>query len=195
MGDRRLRAHANRCSKCRELLEAQTALAKLAPLMPRARPRLNFAERVVRVAVAEGIAARRRRFGTALAVAAAAAVLVAALPLARFFNSPSEPMHDAVAQPSTPAPASEIAPSRPIAVRQSPEPYVRFAHGVGETVASSIVYVPGLGPGPEHLDETLPEPISSGLRPFRPLRSSMAAAVDAIRQALPLSPDAGSTSS
>jgi hypothetical protein len=132
-----------------------------------------------------------------MATAAAAAILVAAIPLTRYLNRPAELTNAVAALPAPATPSRQISPTAPVApvVHRASEPYVRFGHGVGETVATSFVYVPGLGAGPEGLDDTLPEPISSGLRPFRPLRNSMAAAVDAIRQAFPLSPEAGSTRS
>jgi predicted anti-sigma-YlaC factor YlaD len=193
LGDRRLRAHAKECRDCRDLLDAQMELSKVVPFLPRAEPPLGFADRTVTVASRERARLRRWRHGMVGAVAAA--VLVAVVPMARYVNRPAETTEPVAARRSVVKPR-QIAPRAVPTEKQSAEPYVRFAHGVGETVASGIVYVPGLGPGPDRrFDESLPEPFSTGLRPFRPLGNSMAAAVDAIRQTLPLFPESAASRS
>jgi hypothetical protein len=79
---------------------------------------------------------------------------------------------------------------RPTSVRGAggaPLVYSDVARELGQSVASGMVYFPGVGTSAASitLDEQIPETVAVGLAPLRPLRDSMAAAMGLLRKTLP----------
>jgi hypothetical protein len=195
--DAELRLHCEQCPACRKLAASYDALLDGFYALATPEAPVDMALRVVDELRAEP--ARGRRYaGVAAALATAAVLLIAMVPLLRGTLSPQTPAKPAAQPLAAAAPARQLPIERiplvpelmAIAESSQGDPYAGLAKETGQGLASVILYVPGVGGSRGIIDAQTAgrEPawavqMSEGLRP---ITNSVTETFDLLLDSLPV---------